>query len=414
MKTLCVIGLGYIGLPTAAMFAAAGIKVTGYELKAEICDTINKGLVHITEDGLGEMVANAVEKGLLSASTAIYAANSYIVSVPTPITADKKADLSYVVSAGREIAKVLKKGDLVILESTVPPRCTSDVFIPVLEESGLKAGSDFLVAHCPERVLPGNILHELQFNNRIIGGITPESAEAARDLYLSFVKGDIYLTDTETAEMCKLMENTFRDVNIALANELAILCESLGMNAWEVISLANKHPRVNLHSPGPGVGGHCIAVDPWFVVEKNPELSPLISLGRRINDSMPSHVLGHIERLLPDGGKLVILGCTYKPDVGDIRESPIIKLKELLTQKSSIETVICDPFVEGYKTEPREAVRGASLLVLGVNHSVYKELDLKTIAGNMKIPVLLDTRNFFDKSTAECAGFKYHLLGCGI
>ena len=413
MKTICVVGLGYIGLPTAAMFAANGFKVLGLELKKDICDTINSGHAHISEEGLGDMVSSAVKAGLLTASTEIAPCDAYIVSVPTPIKPDKTADLSYVVSAAGSIAPVLKKGDLVILESTVPPRCTADIFTPELEKSGLKAGADFLVAHCPERVLPGSILDELVNNNRIIGGVTPDAAEAARDLYLSFVKGEIYLTDTQTAELCKLMENTYRDVNIALANELAKLCETLGVNAWDVISLANRHPRVNLHQPGPGVGGHCIAVDPWFVVEKSPELTPLIRLSRNINDSMPAHTLETIKRLMPSGGKLLILGCTYKPNVGDMRESPIVALQKLLEKEPDIKTVISDPLVPEYNADPYEAANGASLILLGVNHSDYKSLDLKALAVAMAAPVVLDTRNFIDPEAAAAAGFSYHLLGCG-
>ena len=409
MKHISIIGLGYIGLPTAAMFASHGVKVTGVDVNEDVCRTINNGGIHIEEPFLADIIKEQVANGMIKCTQEVEASDAFLIAVPTPMKEDKTADLSYVISAGRSIAKVLKPGDLVILESTVPPRCTLDVFLPVLEESGLKAGEDFYLAHCPERVLPGQIIYELKHNSRVIGGVDLESAKRSKELYSVFVEGDMYLTDALTAELCKLMENTFRDVNIALVNELAKICEYLGANAWDVIQYANKHPRVNLHSPGPGVGGHCLAIDPWFVVKAAPNLAPLIELSRNVNDSMPSHVAKRIANLVNPGSKIVILGCTYKPDIDDLRESPIMDLVDLI--KNDYNITIVDPFVAEYNVELYTAAQDADLVVLGVHHSKFKEIDLARLAEATKNAVWLDTRNFFTKEEIEEAGFEYHLLG---
>jgi UDP-N-acetyl-D-mannosaminuronic acid dehydrogenase len=409
MQHVTVVGLGYIGLPTAAMFASHGVKVTGVDVNEDVCRTINNGGIHIEEPFLADIIKEQVANGMIKCTQEVEASDAFLIAVPTPMKEDKTADLSYVISAGRSIAKVLKPGDLVILESTVPPRCTLDVFLPVLEESGLKAGEDFYLAHCPERVLPGQIIYELKHNNRVIGGVDLESAKRSKELYSVFVEGDMYLTDALTAELCKLMENTFRDVNIALVNELAKICEYLGANAWDVIQYANKHPRVNLHSPGPGVGGHCLAIDPWFVVKAAPNLAPLIELSRNVNDSMPSHVAKRIANLVNPGSKIVILGCTYKPDIDDLRESPIMDLVDLIKNDYSI--TIVDPFVAEYNVELYTVAQDADLVVLGVHHSKFKEIDLARLAEATKNAVWLDTRNFFTKEEIEEAGFEYHLLG---
>ena len=257
---VCVIGLGYIGLPTAAMFANAGHDVLGVDKKPQIVEALNRGEIIIEENGLPEYIKAVVEKGHLRAALEPETSDAYIISVPTPITEDKKADMRFVESATRSIVPLLKKGDLVILESTSPVGTVDSLMLPILEESGLKAGVDFGLGHSPERVIPGKILYELVHNSRIAGGIDKESAHRIAELYRSFVEGEIYETDARTAEMCKLSENTFRDVNIAFANELAKICEEQGINVWELIEICNKHPRVNIHQPGPGVGGHCIAV----------------------------------------------------------------------------------------------------------------------------------------------------------
>lgn len=406
---ISVLGLGYIGLPTAAMFASHGVKVFGVDINEEICRVINNGGVHIEEPHLGDIIREQVAQGMITCSPVVVPSDAFLIAVPTPLTAEKKADLSFVVSAGESIAKVLKRNDLVVLESTVSPGCTLDVLMPVLEKSGLRAGEDFYLAHCPERVLPGQIIHELKHNSRVIGGVNRKSAEKGRELYSVFVEGEMFLTDTTTAELCKLMENTFRDVNIALANELAKICERLGTNAWDVIHYANKHPRVKLHSPGPGVGGHCLAVDPWFVVQVAKDLSPIIQLSRNINNSMPAYVAERAKRLMPVGSGVLVLGCTYKPDVDDVRESPIMTLVRLLEGEYQVRIV--DPFVKRYDVDVYQAGKNAELVILGVHHNKFRELDLARLGRVMKNPVLLDTRNFFSRADAEDAGFDYHLLG---
>lgn len=411
LKEICIIGLGYIGLPTAAMFASHGVKIMGVDLHQYICDTINEGKIHIEEPYLDQIVKQSVLRGMLSASTRVEKCKNYIIAVPTPIAENKRADLSCVVNAAMQVYPLLEPGNLVILESTVSPRCTEDILVPLLEKSGLKAGVDFYVAHCPERVLPGKIIYELEHNNRIIGGITIESAIKARDLYSTFVKGEMFITDATTAELCKLMENTYRDVNIALANELAMICEKLGINSWEVVKYANKHPRVNLHQPGPGVGGHCLAIDPWFIVESTPEIAKIIELSRIVNDSMPMYVSIKVEKLLKKGSKIVILGCTYKPDVDDMRESPIMKLVEILEKQYHINIV--DPFIKKYNNNVYEVCNDADLVILGVNHKQFSTIDFQVLSKVVKNKLFLDTRNFFNKARVEDGGFKYILLGDG-
>ncbi|MBQ1343672.1 MAG: nucleotide sugar dehydrogenase [Firmicutes bacterium] len=409
---ICVIGLGYIGLPTAAMFAAHGHQVLGVDKNADIVEALNQGNVIIEEPGLEDFVKQVVNSGRLKASTALQPADVFIISVPTPITADKKSDMSYVEAATRETVPFLREGNLVVLESTSPVGTVDELMAPILAESGLAIGSQLFLGHSPERVIPGQILFELVHNSRIAGGINRESAQRIADLYKCFVEGDIFLTDSRTAELAKLTENTFRDVNIALANELAKICENLGINVWELIELCNKHPRVNIHQPGPGVGGHCIAVDPWFIVEKQPETALLIHQARLINDSMPGYVLQRIKELLAgiEKPKVAVLGVTYKPDVDDIRESPVLKLVQML-HDNGIETGIHDPFAKGYDSSLEDAVRDADLLLLGVHHKQYRELPAEQLAQIMRHPVLLDTRNFTDVTAFAKAGFACHLLG---
>lgn len=417
---ICIIGLGYIGLPTAAMFATHGHNVLGVDVNKKVIDALNKGKIIIEEPFLEETVSEAVKQGSLRASNEPEKADVFIICVPTPIMPDKTADLTYVESGTRKILPYLKKGDIVILESTSPPGTTRDFMGSILAQAGFIPGEDVLLAYCPERVLPGRILIELKENNRVVGGINEKSAQVVKELYKSFVKGDIYTTEATTAEMCKLMENTYRDVNIALANELAMLCEKMGVNAWEVIKYANKHPRVNLHMPGPGVGGHCIAVDPWFIVEKQPEIARIINLARQTNDGMPHYVLNKIKALTDDIDgikKICILGITYKPNVDDMRESPIIELIGLLKNQGGYETVVVDKHAELDGSKERdlyEAVLDSHLVVLAVNHNEFKDLDLDRIKKSMKTPRVLDTRNFWDRDVVEAAGLEYNLLGWGM
>lgn len=413
---ICVIGLGYIGLPTSAMFANHGFDVVGVDVNQLVVEALNQGEIIIEEPYLDALVHDVVQKGKLRATLEPEKADVFIIAVPTPINPDKTADMKYVESATRNILPYIEPGNMVILESTSPPGTVEGIMMPILEQAAFDVRNELYVAHSPERVIPGKILIELVENNRIVGGINPESAEQVKALYQTFVKGEIYTTDASTAEMCKLMENTYRDVNIALANELAKICEHQGINAWEVIEYANKHPRVHLHQPGPGVGGHCIAVDPWFIVEKNPELAQIIHMSRKTNDSMPSYVFNKLYQILGGlkGKKITILGMTYKPDVDDIRESPIIELLELLEEIKDIQIAIYDPFIKVYPHLEKEldmAVKDSDIIVVGVNHRIFDTIDFSQIRGLMRTPHILDTRNALSK--ADLSGYHYTLLGDG-
>ncbi|NLP45445.1 MAG: nucleotide sugar dehydrogenase [Epulopiscium sp.] len=416
-KKICILGLGYIGLPTAAMFATHGHPITGVDVNPEVVQALNQGKIIIEEPYLDIMVQAAVTSGNLTASTEPTEADVFIIAVPTPMNQDKTANLTYVKEAAQSMLPYLRKGNIVVLESTSPPGTVEEVLVPILAESGLAIGEELLVAHSPERVLPGKILMELVQNNRIVGGINQQSCEAVRDLYRTFVKGEIFLTDATTAEMCKLMENTFRDVNIALANELAKICEEMNINAWEVIQLANKHPRVNLHQPGPGVGGHCLAIDPWFIIEKQPQLAQMITLGRNINDSMPKHVLKRTKEIIRniDGKKkVVVLGVTYKPDIDDMRESPLLQFVSLLEQEEDIEVVVIDPHVKEcphLEKDIWKAFNNSHLVIVGVHHRAFAHLDFNQMKAVMKVPNILDTRNYWDEEELSQLGFHYYLLG---
>lgn len=413
-KKICVVGIGYIGLPTAAVFANSGFEVIGFDLDEHVISELNQGRCTISEPHLDELVKKEIERGRLRGTTTIEQADVFSIAVPTPITADKKADLRYVIKAANSIKNVIKKGDLVILESTSPPGTVDECIVPILKETGLNIGEDVYVAHSPERVIPGKILKELVENNRIVGGINQKSSEMVRDLFMSFVKGDIFITDSRTAEMCKLMENTYRDVNIALANELAMICESQGIDAWEVRELSNQHQRVNIHMPGPGVGGHCIAVDPWFICDKEPDKSALIHQARIINDSMPEFVFNKVKNMIGTRGRIAILGVTYKPDVGDLRESPILKLIDMLSQADTeYEIEIHDPYVEKYNKEIYEVVENANLVIVGVDHKQYQYVNFDRIADVMAQTNILDTRACWKDFIEKDPRFHYKLLGSG-
>jgi UDP-N-acetyl-D-mannosaminuronic acid dehydrogenase len=327
--------------------------------------------------------------------------------------------MEYVKSATKSIIPYLRKDNIVILESTSPPGTIDDIIVPILETSEFVVGEDILVAHSPERVLPGRILIELVENNRIVGGINERSCKAVSFLYKTFVKGEIFETTAKTAEMCKLMENTYRDVNIAFANEVAILCEKMKINVWDVINLTNKHPRVNILQPGPGVGGHCLAVDPWFVVEKYPDESKIIELSRKTNNSMPEHVYKRVKSILKgvnSNKKVAIFGITYKPDIDDIRESPIIALINLLSEDEEFSISVYDPFVSEFanlEKDPYNAVNDCHMLILGVNHNEFANIDFNNIKNKMAQPNILDTRNAWKDRQLERYGFNYYLLGKG-
>ena len=405
---VCVVGLGYIGLPTATLAAIAGHQVIGVDVSSHIVETINGAKPHIQEPGLADLVKMAVLKGNLKAQQSPSDADVFMVSVPTPITEDKTADLAYVRQAALAVVPHIRHDSLFIIESTIPPGCTEEVVIPILEQSGLTAGVDFFVAHCPERVLPGNLMYELVHNDRVIGGVNPASAEAAKNFYATFVKGDIFTTGLKEAELCKLTENAYRDVNIAFANELSAICERLGIDVWEVIELARKHPRVNILNPGPGVGGHCIAVDPWFLVEACPAETRLIAAARQVNDDRPKRVVAQIEaemqKLNVERPVIAALGLTYKADVGDMRCSPALEIVTMLKEKG-YEVRACDPFAasEGKFgcVSVSKAVDGADALVLLVDHEEYLDLDVKALQSGMRNKAIFDTKGVWNDPAVE-------------
>lgn len=428
---VCILGLGYIGLPTATMFTKQAIRVLGVDIRQDIVDTLNSGGIHIHEPGLAEAVNTAVKSGLLEASTRPQPADAFIIAVPTPFDEHevgeykgvtyKKADMGAVISAAESILDVLRPGNLVVLESTSPPRTTLELLKPILEKSGLKAGQDFYLAYSPERVLPGQILKELVDNARVIGGINPQSADAGASLYSTFVRGQIHQTDCTTAEMVKLMENTYRDVNIAIANEFSRLAERFGVDVWEAIKLSSLHPRVKILSPGPGVGGHCISVDPWFFVESAPDLSGLIYRARQVNDSQPAFVVERLRGLLGglSGKRVAALGLAYKPDVDDLRESPAADVARLLKEEGALVKAY-EPFkpnakLDGIETVPslQECVRDAEALVLLVNHTVFRSLGGNELLELTHARVVLDTVNGWDLDGLRAAGFRASRLGDG-
>ena len=419
MKHLCVVGLGYIGLPTAGMFATHGYTVTGVDVNERIINQVNHGDIDLVEPGLRTLVQAGLRSRNLTVKLEPEPAEAYIIAVPTPITADKRADLSYVEAAARSIVPFLQKGTLVILESTVPPGTTMHFLMPILAESGLDAQDDLLVAYSPERVLPGCILEELVGNDRVVGGVTAEASEAARDLYASFVQGTIHLTDTTTAEMVKIMENTFRDVNIALGNEFALVAESIGVDVWQAIKIANRHPRVDVLRPGPGVGGHCIAVDPWFLVEAAPGSAQLIAAARRLNDRMPQHVAEQVQVVLAGINEPLVaaLGLAYKANVDDPRGSPALTVIRWL-QSTGCQVRAFDPHVKNDQfpdmvNSLAAAVEGADCLLLLTDHDEFRAIRPSAIADLMRHKILVDTRNSLPHSHWRAAGFDVHVLGQG-
>lgn len=428
-QKICVLGLGYIGLPTASTFATHGLKVIGVDVNRRVIDTLQNGNIHIHEPGLRTIVEAALKSGNLTVSLAAEEADAFLIAVPTPFYEDqyneydgrkyKLADMRAVTSAAEAIVPCLRKGNLVILESTSPPRTTIDLVAPILERSGLKAGTDFFLCYSPERVLPGQILRELIENARVVGGVTPESAKAGRDLYAIFVKGDIIETDSTTAEMVKLMENTTRDVNIAIANEFSRLAEKFGVDVWEAISLANRHPRINILSPGPGVGGHCISVDPWFFVETAPELTPLIYHARQVNDEQPRFVVEKVKQAIGDlkNRVIAVLGLAYKADVDDLRESPAAEVVHLL-QKEGAHVKAWEPFKPGadikdihITSDLDAAIADADVILLLVRHAEFLRLDPGEIATRTRARVVVDCVNGWNVETWTSAGFKVFRLG---
>lgn len=417
-KTISVVGLGYIGLPTAAVIASRRKQVIGVDISQRAVDTINRGEIHIVEPELDMVVRGVVHEGYLRATTTPEPADAFLIAVPTPFKreADKEhvPNLNYIRAASQSIAAVLKKGDLVILESTSPVGTTERMESWLAEErpdltfpSQHGEASDIRIAHCPERVLPGQVVRELVKNDRVIGGITPRCSEAACELYQLFVQGECITTTARTAEMAKLTENSFRDVNIAFANELSIVCDKLDINVWELIRLANRHPRVNILQPGPGVGGHCIAVDPWFIVSETPEQARLIRTAREVNDGKPEWVISkvhqavgqflgqHPERTARDV-TVACLGLSFKPDIDDLRESPALAITQSLKTELSSRLMVVEPNIEALPASLEGAklanvdvaLAEADIVVLLVDHKSFKKIGREQLAGSY----LVDTR----------------------
>ena len=393
---VCVMGLGYIGLPTASILANKGYQVWGVDVRPDVVDTINRGQIHIEEPDLDILVRSAVNSGQLKAGVEPRKADVFIICVPTPINADHSPDLSYVETAAKTIRPFVERGNLVILESTSPPFTTEKTVLPLGIPEGLVPGSDVFVAHCPERVLPGRILLEAVQNDRVVGGVTPACAQRAKAFYETFVNGQVLATNATAAEITKLVENSYRDVNIAFANELSILCDNFDLDVWEIISLANRHPRVNILSPGPGVGGHCISVDPWFLVHAAPERTRLIRTAREVNDSKPHVVVEQVSRLAKQfaSPRIGCLGLTYKADVDDLRESPSLEIVRELRERKVGEILACDPYVSSkrfseFPLHPlTEVLSKSQVLVLLTDHRQFRDISHRVLQEK----VVVDTR----------------------
>ena len=394
-KTVSIVGLGYIGLPTAAIMASRGLQIIGLDVNQKTVDTINTGAVHIVEPDLDIVVRSTVTTGNLRATIKPEQADAFMIAVPTPFKDNHEPDLSYIEAVAKTIAPVLEPGNLIVLESTSPVGTTEklsrwlamereDLSFP--HQKGEQ--SDIRVAHCPERVLPGYVLQELVNNDRIIGGMTPKCAQAALELYKIFVKGECLLTNAPTAELCKLTENAYRDVNIAFANELSLICDRLDINVWDLIDFSNRHPRVNILQPGPGVGGHCIAVDPWFIVDSVPEQAKLIRTAREVNDSKPHFVLDKIKQHAVKFKSPIIacFGLAFKPNIDDLRESPAMQIAQQLAEDNLGELLLVEPNIDQLpamfdkfdnvkKADVEAALNNADIILGLVDHDQFKELD---------------------------------------
>ncbi len=397
--SVCVVGLGYIGLPTASILASKGYQVAGVDVREEVVETINRGEIHIEEPDLDVLVKAVVANNRLKAIREPQPADVFIICVPTPFTGDHKPDLSYVEKASKAIRPHVRPGNLIILESTSPPRTTEDVVAKHAVPDGMVVGKDVFVAHCPERVLPGRILIEAVENDRVIGGMTPACTQKTKSFYQSFVTGEVMATTAVSAELTKLVENSFRDVNIAFANELSVLCDHFDVDTWEIIEMANRHPRVNILSPGPGVGGHCISVDPWFLVDAAPELTNLIRTAREVNESKPQHVINKVLELSARFTNPVIgcLGLTYKSDVDDLRESPSLDITRALMNSDAGEVLACDPLIteDQFSEFPLhsldEVLKRSTLIVLLTDHQQFREISPAVLHEK----VVVDTRGIW-------------------
>jgi UDP-N-acetyl-D-mannosaminuronic acid dehydrogenase len=415
---VCVVGLGYIGLPTAAIIARAGCPVLGVDVTQHVVDTINRGEIHIEEVDLDGLVRGVVQRGLLRAATQIEPADVFVIAVPTPFAKDghHTPDVSYVMAAASEVAAVIKPGDTVILESTSPVGTTGAMrdlmagLRPDLKFPGTtRETPDVAIAYCPERVLPGRILEELANNDRSIGGITPRCARKALAFYKRFVRGACITTDARSAEMTKLVENAYRDVNIAFANELSMVADTMGLDVWEVIRLANRHPRVNILQPGPGVGGHCIAVDPWFIVHGAPEQTPLIRTARGVNDAKMHHVIDRAVALIEahPGAKIACLGLAFKANIDDFRESPARFVAARIARRFGAQVQIVEPYADALPVEFTDtgaglididtALETCDVLIVLVDHDVFRVVPL----AERQAKAVYDTRGIWPDQPGE-------------
>jgi nucleotide sugar dehydrogenase len=431
---ISIIGLGYVGLPTAVYFAEKGFKVYGVDKVVRIVNGLNKGVSHLNELGLDERIKEAVEHNRFYCTNdtieAVSNSDIVLIIVPTPITKDKEPDLSYVVSAAEDISKSLKKGQLIVLESTVYPGVTDDIVKPILEFSGLNAGVDFGLAYCPERYNPGDTKHTIDNVNRVVGGITKEWAEITKEVYSYVIKARIdTVSDIKTAEAAKVIENIQRDLNIALMNELALIFEKMGIDVIEVIKAASTKWNFNVYYPGAGVGGHCLPVDPYYLVSKAREFgyhSKVITAGREINDYMPHHIFELLRDALNDmersvkNSKIAVLGFSYKENVGDVRETPVEHFVTELVKRGAIVTVV-DPYVDekyiksfgvSYSKDIYDSLKEADAFVVMTSHNIFKDMDLDKAKKLMNNPLVIDGRRIFEKYKMNQKGFIYKGVGC--
>lgn len=411
ISTVGMVGLGYIGLPTAAIIASRGVQVIGIDVNQHAVDTINKGAVHIVEPDLDIVVRSVVTTGNLRATTTAEPADAFLVAVPTPFNEDRTPDLSYIKAAADALAPVLAKGNLVVLESTSPVGTTEKLAQWLADQrpdlsfpQNAGTGADIQIAYCPERVLPGQVLQELVNNDRVIGGMTSHCAQRASELYKLFVKGECIITSARTAELCKLTENAYRDVNIAFANEMSLVCDPLGVNVWELIELANRHPRVNILTPGPGVGGHCIAIDPWFIVNSAPELARLIKTAREVNDSKPRHV---IDKVLQKADRfktprIACFGLSFKANIDDLRESPALQIVIELARIGAGKLFVVEPNITSLPASLAQfdnvelvsidhALKESDIVLGLVDHSEFRNLE----SDSLNETIVIDTRGMW-------------------
>ncbi len=418
MSRICVLGLGYIGLPTACLLATHGHQVLGVDLRADLVENVNESRTAFREPGLGDLIAQARSLEKLVADTEPEPSDIFVIAVPTPIDKDvQTADLGYLRQAVTSVSKYLREGNLVVLESTVPPGTCQRLVIPILEASSLQCDRDFYLAYCPERAIPGNTIHEMIHDNRVIGADSNESAVKARELYSSFVSGSLSTTNLCTAETIKLMENAYRDVNIALVNEFARIAEENRIDVWEAIEIANKHPRVRMLKPGPGVGGHCLAIDPWFLTESSG-VGRIIPMAREINYFMAKHTLKLVISLVADIKNPIIsvLGAAYKGDVDDVRESPTLRFIKL-AENEGFKIRVFDPLVVKFEYELmsfEDTLRGSDCLVLMTDHSCFRQIEPRTVSSLLRNRNLVDTRNLLNHKEWREAGFRIKVIGNGL